>query len=98
MTDEPEFPHDRQYRDTLFEQCVWCGEVFGAEEAEYDKTPSTSMEVNGTFGPVVGAKSGREFDVVCNSPGGTYLMHPDCYKEYDAEQKAEANHGLEDFA
>jgi len=93
MSDEPDFEHDRQYKDTIMEQCVWCGTVFGCK----DNTPAlASLEMNQTAGPVV-AHDGTEYDVVNNSPPGSYLFHTDCWKEYDAEQKAEANKSLGEY-
>ena len=80
--------------DEGLEQCVRCGTCFGAEE----KKPSLiGFDQNGTYGPVVNADRGTEYEYVCESPPGTRLAHSECFKELDAERKAEANASLADF-
>jgi len=95
-----EFEWDRAL-DNGFERCVRCGIVFGAEDRNDDirgkeHGPGIGMGINYTYGPVKN-KNGNEYDHVEASPPGSYLMHPDCYREYHAELAAERNKGLDEF-
>ena len=73
-----------------YDICVRCGEPFGGETA--------TLELNHTYGPVIHADTGTEYDIVMDSPPGRPLAHPECYKELEAERNAEKNHGLGEFA
>jgi hypothetical protein len=88
--------------DNGFERCVWCGIVFGAEGRDddirgEDHGPGIDGGLNYTYGPVMD-KHGTEHEHVGASEPGSYLMHPDCYREYHAEKAAERNHAIDDYA
>lgn len=75
------------------DRCVVCGVAFGGED---DRT-HLSQDENFTHGPVWNADTGTEYEYVGESPPGAHLAHRECFKEVDAERKAESNHSLVDF-
>lgn len=89
MSDKYEYPPSVDALD----QCVVCGVCFGAE----DDRSHLTQEENFTHGPVFNADSGAEYDYVGESPPGSNLAHPQCFKKIDAERKAESNRSLTDF-
>lgn len=92
MSDD--YDHSRS-DDSALDQCVVCGVTFGEGP---DGARRASAGTNYTYGPVRNADTGAEYEYVGESPPGTPLAHPDCFKEVDAERKAEANHSITEFA
>lgn len=62
--------------------CVFCWRVFGDDTATVP--PRIGPGVNYTFGPVVHAETGDEYDHVGATDGGDPLAHPACYKRWAA--------------
>lgn len=89
-----QFPHPR-VRDAIWDQCVRCGVLFGEEERS--DAPSTSLEVNQTFGPVLDT-AGREYETVCETDPSLRLMHPECYEKWHAEEMAESHKTLVEWS
>ena len=93
-SEKSRYDHSRS-DDSGLDQCVVCGVTFG-EEGE--SVVSVSSGMNYTYGPVHNADTGAEYEYVGESPPGTYLAHQECFKEVDAERKAESNYSLGDFS
>lgn len=72
------------------EQCVRCGVTFGKEEIDRP----IGSELNLTYGPVVVASTGAEYEAVIDTDPGTECVHTWCWKAIDAERRGEENHSL----
>lgn len=88
-----DFPHARQPDDSVWEQCVQCGTIFGAEDR---RAASIGAGVHYTYGPVY-TPNGTEYECVTASPPGSYLLHESCYNEWKTQQRREENTALTEY-
>lgn len=82
-SDSP-YPYPSMSENGL-DQCVRCGKQFGEGLA------------NLLTGPVYNADTGEKYDTVGDSPAGSNLAHPSCFKELDTERKEAENQPLDSF-
>lgn len=70
------------------DQCVLCGSVFGEGEG--------FMSVL-SAGPVFNTDTGVRYDTVGDSGSGEPLSHEECFKSFDAGEKADNHRTLAEF-
>lgn len=90
---EGETPHPPMTDDGL-EQCVRCGTTFGMEDSDRP----IGSELNLTYGPVVAASTGSEFETVVATEPGTECVHLWCWEEMETERRRGENHPLDQWA